>query len=119
MSRLKEPRKFLQVVIGPRQVGKTTVVKQVLKDIDIPCWFFSAGDDRFEQYVQSSIIDATINKDILQDTPIGKPALLRQTFKLGAAYSGELLSLNKMVGSLQDAGNTVTLAGYINLLEES
>ena len=53
------------------------------------------------------------------DTPIGKPALLRQTFELGAAYSGELLSLNKMLGSLQDAGNTVTLAGYINLLDES
>ena len=37
----------------------------------------------------------------------------------GAAYSGELLSLNKMLGSLQDAGNMVTLAGYINLLDES
>lgn len=45
--------------------------------------------------------------------------MLRQTFELGAAYSGELLSLNKMLGSLQDAGNTATLAGYINLLGES
>lgn len=53
------------------------------------------------------------------DTPISKPALLRQTFELGAAYSGNLLSLNKMLGALQDAGNTATLAGYINLLEES
>ena len=78
------------------------------------------GDnDRFEQYIQSSIIDATINKDILMDTPISKPALLRQTFELGSAYSGNILSLNKMLGSLQDAGNTSTLAGYINLLNES
>ena len=76
-------------------------------------------EDRFGQYIQSAIIEATINKDILMDTPIGKPALLRQTFELGASYSGELLSLNKMLGSLQDAGNTVTLAGYINLLNES
>ncbi len=76
-------------------------------------------DDRFQQYIQSSIIDATINKDILMDTPIGKPALLRQAFELGAAYSGELLSLTKMLGALQDAGNTSTLAGYINLLDES
>ncbi len=53
------------------------------------------------------------------NTPIGKPALLRQTFELGASYSGKLLSLNKMLGSLQDAGNTVTLAGYVNLLDES
>ena len=241
-ERLKEERKFIQVVMGARQIGKSTVVKQVLKDIELPYQFFSADNipatkqswisdcwdavrsikksnnyesmilvideiqkisnwseavkkewdadtfndcdikvlllgssrvmlekglseslagrfeeirmshwsflemkecfdfsleqyiyyggypgaaslindnDRFGQYIQSAIIDATINKDILMDTPINKPALLRQTFELGASYSGELLSLNKMLGSLQDAGNTVTLAGYINLLNES
>ena len=241
-KRLQEPRRFIQVVMGPRQVGKSTVVKQVLQDLDAAFQLFSAdnvpagntawvsncwaavrslkeskglesiilvideiqkitnwsevvkkewdddsfhdrnikvlllgssrvllekglseslggrfeeirmthwsflemrdcfgftldqylfygvypgaaeliGDsDRWEQYIQSAIIDATINKDILMNTPISKPALLRQTFELGASYSGELLSLNKMLGSLQDAGNTVTLAGYINLLGES
>lgn len=240
--RLEEPRRFIQVVMGARQVGKTTVVRQVLKDLAIPCQFFSADnvpatnstwisncwaavrslkanngwecailvideiqkianwsevvkkewdadtfhecnikvlllgssrvllekglseslagrfeeirmshwgylemrdcfgfsldqylfyggypgaatllrdEDRFQQYIQSAIIEATINKDILMDTPIGKPALLRQTFELGATYSGNLLSLTKMLGSLQDAGNTTTLAGYINLLQES
>jgi hypothetical protein len=76
-------------------------------------------EDRFRAYIQSAIVDATISKDILMDTPISKPALLRQTFELGAAYSGEILSLSKMVGSLQDAGNTTTLAGYIHLLDES
>ena len=76
-------------------------------------------EERFQQYVQSAIIDATIHKDILMDTPVGKPALLRQTFELGSAYSGQLLSLNKMLGSLQDAGNTATLSGYIQLLDES
>lgn len=53
------------------------------------------------------------------DSPIGKPALLRQTFELGVAYSGKILSLTKMLGTLQDAGNTVTLAGYLNLLGDS
>ncbi len=241
-NRLEEQRRFIQVVMGARQIGKSTVVKQVLKDLDAPYQFFSADnvpatnsnwisdcwdavrslkksngwgsvilvideiqkianwseavkkewdndtfhdcdikvlllgssrvllekglseslagrfeeirmshwsypemkecfgfsleqylfyggypgaasliddDDRFQQYIQSSIIEATINKDILMDTPISKPALLRQTFELGAAYSGQLLSLNKMLGALQDAGNTATLAGYIHLLEES
>lgn len=241
-KRLEEPRKFIQVVMGPRQVGKSTVVKQVLKELDIPYQMFSADnvpatnsawvancweatrslqknkgyesivlvideiqkitnwseavkkewdddtfhdrnikvlllgssrvmlekglseslagrfeeirmshwsymemkecfgftldqyiyyggypgaasliddEDRYQQYIQSGIVDATINKDILMDTPIGKPALLRQTFELGSAYSGQLLSLNKMLGSLQDAGNTATLAGYIHLLDES
>lgn len=76
-------------------------------------------NDRFFQYIQSAIVDSTINKDILLDTPISKPALLRQTFELGAAYSGNILSLNKMLGSLQDAGNTTTLASHLNLLNES
>jgi predicted AAA+ superfamily ATPase len=241
-SRLEEPRKYIQVLMGPRQVGKTTLVKQVLEAIKIPWQFYSADNvsttsnswisniweatrilkdssgaqtyilvideiqkisnwseavkkewdadtwnktdirvlllgssrvmlirglseslagrfeeirmehwsykemkecfgfsleqyiffggypgaaplineyDRFRDYIISSIIETTINKDILIDTPIGKPALLRQTFELGAAYSGKILSLTKMLGSLQDAGNTVTLTGYLNLLSES
>lgn len=76
-------------------------------------------EDRYLQYIQSAIVESTINRDILMDTPISKPALLRQTFELGAAYSGQILSLNKMLGALQDAGNTATLAGYIHLLDES
>lgn len=241
-SRLEEPRRFIQVLVGPRQIGKSTVVKQVLNDIGLPYLFYSADDvpagnrawiadcwaaarslkeskkysefilvideiqkianwseiikkewdsdtfndcdikvlligssrvllekglseslagrfeeirmshwsykemkdafnlslaeylyygaypgavsligdyERFQQYIQSAIIDSTINKDILMDTPVGKPALLRQTFELGAAYSGELLSLNKMLGTLQDAGNTSTLLSYLNLLNDS
>ena len=241
-KRLEEPRRFIQVVMGPRQVGKSTVVKQVLNDLNAPYQLFSADNvpatdsawvancwamvrrlldnqgmesiilvideiqkipnwsevvkkewdddtfhdrnikvlllgssrvmlekglseslmgrfeeirmgqwsyremkdcfgftldeylfyggypgaaplikdsDRWQQYVQSAIVEATINRDVLNDTPISKPALLRQTFELGAAYSGQLLSLNKMLGSLKDAGNTSTLAGYLNLLDES
>lgn len=241
-NRIKEPRKFIQVVMGPRQVGKSTVVKQVLAELDMPYQFYSADDvpatnhtwisdcwsavrslkenrgvdtmllvideiqkvhnwseavkkewdddtfhdrdikvlllgssrvllerglseslggrfeeirmshwgyaemrdcfgftldqylffggypgaapligdeERYRQYIRSAIVEATINKDILMDTPIGKPALLRRTFELGAAYSGQLLSLNKMLGNLQDAGNTTTLAGYVQLLDEA
>lgn len=78
------------------------------------------GDgERWSNYVAGAIIDSTINKDILMDSPIGKPALLRQTFELSVAYSGKILSLTKMLGALQDAGNTVTLAGYLMLLNES
>lgn len=242
ISRMQEPRHFLQVVLGPRQVGKTTVVKQVLKDLNLPfqmysadnvpvtqtswitdCWntartqmriegkqefvlvideiqkikkwsevvkkewdadtfndvnikvillgssrvmlekglsdsmmgrfeeirmthwtynemreafgmtleqyiyfggypgtaFLIKDEERWSQYIHSAIIDATINKDILYDSPVSKPALLRQTFELAASYSGEIVSLTKMVGALQDAGNTTTLAGYLNLLGDS
>ena len=43
-KRLEEPRKFIQVVMGPRQVGKSTVVKQVLQDLDAPYQLFSADN---------------------------------------------------------------------------
>lgn len=76
-------------------------------------------EERWHNYVNGAIVDATINKDILMDSPISKPALLRQTFALSVAYSGKILSLTKMLGALQDAGNTVTLAGYLNLLGDS
>lgn len=241
-QRLEEPRHFIQVVLGPRQIGKSTLMKQVLKSLAVPHLFFAADDvptsqkkwisdcwsqarltvrgqglkemvlvideiqkivgwsetvkkewdadtfndvpikvlllgssrvllergladsmagryeeirmshwsysemhdafgwnleqyvfyggypgsaqligdeQRWRDYIFSSIVDATINKDILQDTVITKPALLRQTFELCAAYSGEMVSLTKMLGQLQDAGNTTTLAGYINLLSQS
>ena len=73
--------------------------------------------DRWLNYIGASIVAATINNDILVDTPINKPALLRRTFELSAAYSGQILSLTKMVGQLQDAGNTTTLSGYLELLD--
>ena len=76
-------------------------------------------EERWSNYINGAIVDATINKDILMDSPISKPALLRQTFELSVAYSGKILSLTKMLGALQDAGNTVTLAGYLNLLSDS
>ena len=76
-------------------------------------------EDRWRDYITGSIVDATINKDILVNEKITKPALLRQTFELSAAYSGKELSLTKMIGLLQDAGNTTTVAGYLNLLSQA
>ena len=43
-ERLKESRKFIQVIVGPRQVGKTTMVTQTLEQIHIPYLFFSADN---------------------------------------------------------------------------
>ncbi|MCQ2342896.1 MAG: AAA family ATPase [Paludibacteraceae bacterium] len=240
MSRLNEPRKFIQIIEGPRQVGKSTLVKQILQNYNRPyihfaadnvpasqsvwitsCWeaararlatehlpeilivideiqrlsqwadvvkkewdndtftdtnikvlllgssrlrlekgqseslkgrfevikmpnwsfaemrdafgfsldeFIYYGGypgsaelikerDRWLNYIESSIVAATINNDILMDTPISKPALLRRTFELSSAYSGQILSLTKMIGQLQDAGNTTTLTGYLELLD--
>lgn len=239
MKRVLEPRRFLQVLIGPRQVGKTTLVLQLLGKTDIPNHFVSADtiaasnatwleqewetarlkmdqqkaeefllvideiqkinnwsetvkllwdadtqskrvlkvillgssrlllqqglteslagrfettymghwsfsemqqafgwdtdqyvwfggypgsaaligeEDRWKAYVQQSLIETSISKDILMLTRIDKPALMKRLFELGCLYSGQILSYNKMIGQLLDAGNTTTLSHYLDLL---
>lgn len=76
-------------------------------------------ETRWRNYVRNAIIAPAIDKDVLLTKRILKPALLRQLFELGCGYSGELLSFNKIIGQLQDAGNTSTLANYLNTLDEA
>ena len=42
ISRLREPRRFLQIISGARQVGKTTMVTQVAESTGLPSRFASA-----------------------------------------------------------------------------
>lgn len=237
LKRLREPRRFVQVLAGPRQVGKTTLALQVLETLDRPSHYASADDpigrdvawlevqwdlgrlaargrggavlvldevqkipgwseavkrlwdedtrrrvplrvlllgsapllvqrglseslagrfevvrvthwsfsemneafgwdldrylffggypgsaplvrqpDRWASYIRDSLIETTISRDVLLLTRVEKPALLRQLFRLACEYSGQVLSYTKMLGQLQDAGNTTTLAHYLELL---
>ena len=76
------------------------------------------GDrQRWGRYIIDSLIEGTISRDILMMTRVDKPALLRRLFRLGCDYSGQVLSYQKMIGQLQEAGNTTTLAHYLDLLE--
>ena len=76
-----------------------------------------AGDPaRWARYIKDSLIEPTISRDVLLLSRVDKPALLRQLFELGCRYSGQILSFTKMLGQLQDAGNTTTLAHYLELL---
>ncbi|MBR1515648.1 MAG: ATP-binding protein [Paludibacteraceae bacterium] len=77
------------------------------------------NEARWRRYMREAIISPAIEKDVLQTTYIYKPALMHQLFRLGCAYSGELLSYNKMLGMLQDAGNATTLVNYMEVLGES
>lgn len=238
--RIKEPRSHIQVIMGPRQVGKTTLVNQLIKELATPTYFFSADDvsnpgnawieqswnaarlqwkqsgasecilvideiqklsnwsevvkkfwdedtrlgntikvillgssrlllqqglteslagrfetifmghwslkemadafgwtprqyvwfggypgsaslikdeERWKRYVRDALIEPSISKDILMLTRVDKPALMRRLFELGCTYSGQVLSFTKMLGQLQDAGNTVTLSHYLRLLD--
>ncbi len=239
-KRLKEKRKFIQVIIGPRQVGKTTAIQQVLKEInnashyaaaDLPAppksswitshweaarikskkhqsvilvldeiqkierwpevvkrlwdqdtqentnikvvllgssslliqkglgeslagrfetikfshWTFQEcqkafkmtmdeyiyfggypggaelrkDEMRWKQYIRDSLIETAISKDILMLSKISKPAILRQLFVLSCEYAGQILSYQKILGQIQDVGNTTTIAHYKQLLESA
>ncbi len=242
ISRIYEPRKTIQVLVGPRQVGKSTLIKQVLQEINIPFLFVNAdsadatdrlwisqtwetartqmahkghnefllvidevhkidnwseavkkewdndtfsdvnlkvvllgssrlllkdglteslagrfelirmphwsyeemheafgltldqyiyfggypggasyiqNETRWRRYIKDSIIAPAIDQDVLTTKTVYKPELMRRLFELGSTYSGEELSLNKILGQLQDSGNVTTLASYLLALEES
>ena len=75
-------------------------------------------EERWKNYVKDSLIETSISKDILMLTRVDKPALLKRLFELGCLYSGQILSYTKILGQLQDAGNTTTLANYLKLLSD-
>ena len=71
---------------------------------------------RWSRYIRDSLIEPMIARDVLLLSRVDKPALMRRLFELGCAYSGQILSYTKMLGQLHDAGNTTTLAHYLELL---
>jgi predicted AAA+ superfamily ATPase len=73
-------------------------------------------EKRWKQYIRESLIETSISKDILMLTRVDKPALMKRLFELSCHYSGQILSFNKMLGQLKDAGNTTTLTHYLSLL---
>lgn len=77
-----------------------------------------SNEARWKRYVKDSLVESALANDVLGTTTVYKPALLKRLFELGCSYSGELLSLTKMMGQLQDKGNVTTLANYIQILDE-
>ena len=77
-----------------------------------------SGDEvLWRRYVADSLVETAVARDVLQMNTVAKPALLRHLFGLAAGYPAQIFSYNKMLGQLQDAGNTVTLSHYLHLLE--
>ena len=75
-------------------------------------------EKRWRKYIKDSLVAPSIEKDVLMTSTIYKPALMKQLFELGCSYSAEMLSLTKLMGQLQDAGNVTTLAAYLELLDQ-
>lgn len=78
---------------------------------------FVEDPERWAAYVRDALIETTISRDVLLLQPVQKPALLRQLFGLACAYSAQIVSYTKLLGQLQDSGNTATLAHYLELLD--
>ena len=73
---------------------------------------------RWRDYLRNSIIEPNIEKDVLSMQRVDKPVLLKRLFELACAYPAQMMSYNKMLGQLYDAGNTTTLARYLDLLSK-
>ena len=95
-------------------------------DFDLEKFIFFGGypgaaplvseQERWREYILGSLVQTTIERDVLALQRVDKPFLMKRLFELGSAYSGRELSYNKMLGPLQDAGNTTTLARYLDLM---
>ena len=80
---------------------------------------YIADPELWLRYISDSLIDTTLSRDILQLETVAKPALLRHLFGLATHYPSQVLSFNKMLGQLVDAGNTTTLSHYLQLLGQA
>ena len=82
---------------------------------------FRVLDDlsRWKAYIREAIIDAAIGRDLLMLEQIRRPALLRQVFALAIGHPGEIVSLQKIAGSLTESGALDTIAHYLEVLGEA
>ncbi len=75
-------------------------------------------EKRWRKYIKDSLVSPAIAKDVIMTSNIYKPALMKQLFELGCCYSSEIVSLTKILGQLQDAGNVTTLSSYLDILNQ-
>lgn len=76
---------------------------------------FEDDFDRWYAYMKESIVEAVIGKDILQNRKVANPALFRQAFEILCRYPAQEISYTKLLGQLQDRGNTDLVKYYIEL----
>ena len=98
-------------------------------DFDLDSYIYFGGypgtasmvrdEDRWREHVLEALVEPNIERDILAMQRVDKPALLKRLFAVGAQYSSQILSYNKLCGQLDDAGNTTTLVRYLELLSRA
>ena len=93
---------------------------------DLDRWIFFGGypgaapligdETAWRSYLLDSLVETVLARDVLALEPVAKPTLLRHLFSFAASHPAQIISYTKMLGELQDAGNTTTLAHYLRLL---
>lgn len=137
---LLEETRFIQVILGPRHfiyenadsvfsskpewlrtkwLEARLMKKNNTKVILIIDEVQSITNWSLQNYLQHSIVEPVITKDILQNATVKKPSLFRQTFELACLHAGEVLSLNKFLGQLQEGGNVDLVKHYLKLYEQA
>jgi predicted AAA+ superfamily ATPase len=71
---------------------------------------------RWQSFIQDAIVEPMLSKDILPLKQISKPSLFRQAFGLAMSYPAQEISIHKMLGQLQESGNSTTLKTYLNMM---
>ena len=94
-------------------------LKEYLKYGGYPAPLLLKDELRKKTYLKESIIEPVISRDILQNATVKKPALFKQTFELACRHAGEILSLNKFLGQLQEGGNVDLVKHYLNLYQQA
>lgn len=80
---------------------------------------FLDDPERLENYIQNSIIEPSLGRDILLLHAVDKPALLRQLFWYVSRLPAQIVSYQKILGHLQGRGNAATLIHYAELLRQA
>ena len=93
-------------------------LKEFLKFGGYPAAAELTGDfSRWRDFINHSIIEPVLLRDLLSLAVVNKPALFRQAFQLCLAYPAMEISLQKLLGQLQESGNVTTIKHYLELFE--
>lgn len=76
-----------------------------------------SNNDEWVSYLRTSILSTVIEKDILLNNTVKSPALFRQAFDIIMSYPAQEISYTKLLGQLQDRGNTDLVKNYLRLYE--
>lgn len=72
---------------------------------------------RWADFVLTTLVHTAVERDVLAQTRVDKPALLLRLLRVGSQLAGQMVSLRTLRGHLDDAENLTTLAHYLSLVE--